>query len=330
MENLIAWQIDLIHWLQALGSWLTAPMEFLSLTGSEQFYLLVAPAIYWCWDTTLGLQTGLFLMLNANINSFIKILLHTARPFWVSTTIKHLAFESSFGLPSGHAQNAAVVWGTIGAYFRKGWLWVLLIGLIFLVGLSRLYLAVHFPHDVLVGWILGIIVLWLFLRLSSPVTAWIKRQSLPTQIGAIFAFSILLILLGFLSRLASSGFALPPEWVDNAASSFPEEDLINPLDISGIVSNAGAFFGLAAGACWLRIHGGFDVSGSAAQRFGRYVLGALGVFLLWFGLGEVFPRGETFIPFLLRFFRYGLVGLWVTAFAPLLFIKIRLAKSIQK
>ena len=57
-----------------------------------------------------------------------------------------------------------------------------------------------------------------------------------------------------------------------------------------------------------------------AQRFGRYVLGVLGVFILWFGLGEVFPRGETWLPFLLRFLRYGLVGLWVTALAPLLFI----------
>lgn len=325
MDNLIAFQIQLIDWLQALGGWLTAPMEYLSLTGSEQFYLLVAPAIYWCWDTTLGLQTGLFLMGNAIINSYIKILLHTARPFWVSTAIKHLAFESSFGLPSGHAQNAAVFWGTVGAYFRKGWLWALLLVLIFLVGLSRLYLAVHFPHDVVVGWLLGIIVLWLFLRLSTPVTAWIKAHSLSTQILAIFTFSLLLILLGFLSRLASSGFELPTAWVDNAASSFPEEDLINPLDISGIVSNAGAFFGLAAGACWIRSRGGFDVSGSAAQRFGRYVLGVLGVFILWFGLGEVFPRGEMWLPFLLRFLRYGLVGLWVTALAPLLFIRIRLA-----
>jgi membrane-associated phospholipid phosphatase len=325
MDNLIALQIQLIQWLQALGDWLTAPMEYLSLTGAEQFYLLIAPAIYWCWDTTLGLQTGLFLMLNANINAYLKILLQTARPFWISTSVKHLAFESSFGLPSGHAQNSTVFWGTVAAYFRKSWLWALLVVLIFFVGISRLYLAVHFPHDVLFGWLVGIIVLWLFLRISAPVTAWIKQRTLSAQILIILAFSLCLILVGFLSRLAVSDFELPPEWVANAASSFPEEDPINPLDISGIVSNAGAFFGLAAGACWLRSLGGFNVSGSAAQRFGRYVLGALGVFILWFGLGEVFPRGETWLPFLLRFLRYGLVGLWVTALAPLLFIRIRLA-----
>jgi membrane-associated phospholipid phosphatase len=325
MENLIAFQIQLIQWLQALGEWLTAPMEYLSLTGSEQFYLLIAPAIYWCWDTVLGLQTGLFLMLNANLNAYLKILFSTGRPFWISASIKHLAFESSFGLPSGHAQNAAVFWGTIGAFFRKSWLWILLIILIFLVGISRLYLAVHFPHDVLIGWLVGALALWLFLRLSKPVTSWIMKRPLSMQILTILVGSLCLILIGFLIRLAVSDFVLPGEWVANAAASFPEEDPINPLDISGIVSNAGAFFGLAAGACWLRILGGFDVSGSAVQRLGRYTLGVLGVFILWFGLGEVFPRGETWLPYILRYLRYGLVGFWVTALAPLLFIKIRLA-----
>lgn len=326
MENLIAFQIQFIHWLQSLGDWLTTPMEYLSLTGSEQFYLLVAPAIYWCWDTVLGVQTGLFLMLNSNFYAYLKILFGTARPFWVSTSIKHLAFESSFGLPSGHSQNAAVFWGTIGAYFRKAWLWVVLILLIFLVGISRLFLAVHFPHDVLVGWLVGGLTLWLFLRLSKPVASWILKRSLSFQIATILVSSLGLILIGILIRLAVSDFTLPSEWVENAAAFFPEEDPINPLDISGIVSNAGAFFGLAAGACWIRSLGGFDISGSALQRLGRYLLGVLGVFILWFGLGEVFPRGDTWLPFVLRFIRYGLVGVWVTALAPLLFIKIRLAK----
>lgn len=326
MDNLIAFQIQMIQWLQALGNWLTTPMEILSFTGAEYFYLLMAPAIYWCWDTVLGLQTGLFLMLNANFNAYLKILFCTARPFWISTSIKHLAFESSFGLPSGHAQNAAVFWGTIGAFFRKAWLWVVLIVLILLVGISRLYLAVHFPHDVLVGWLVGALLLWLFLRLSKPVSEWILQRAFPLQIVTILIFSLCLILIGVLVHTAVADFTVPKEWVSNAAASFPEEDKINPLDISGILSNAGAFFGLAVGACWIRYLGGFDVSGSPIQRLGRYLLGVVGVGVLWFGLGEVFPDGETWLPFLLRFIRYGLVGVWVTALAPIIFIKLRLAK----
>ena len=325
MENLIAFQLQFIHWFQGLGEWLTPIMEFFTFTGVEYFYLLVAPAIYWCWDTKLGLQAGLFLMVNANVNSALKILFCTARPFWVSTSIKHLAFDSTFGLPSGHAQNAVVFWGNIAAYLRKRWLWITLIAVIFLVGISRIYLAVHFPHDVLVGWLVGILMLWLFIRLSGPVTDWTLKLRLRNQILAILAFSLVLILIGFLARLAVSNFEVPGEWVAAAAESFPEEDPINPLDISGFISNAGAFFGLAAGACWIKTLGGYNASGSVAQRFGRYVLGALGVITIYLGLRAIFPQGETWLPYLLRFIRYGLIGLWVTALAPLLFIKIRLA-----
>ena len=325
MEILITLQLQLIQWLQGLGDWLSAPMEILSLTGSEQFYLLVAPAIYWCWDTALGLQIGLFLMISANFNSYLKLLFHTGRPFWVSTAVKGLVYESSFGLPSGHAQNSTVIWGALAAFFWKKWAWIVAVVLIFLVGISRLYLGVHFLHDVLVGWLIGAILLWLLLRISKPITAWVKQRSLLAQIVSVLAFSLGLIIIGYICRSVDANINLPAEWVANAAATFPEEDPINPFSMSGIVSNAGAFFGLAAGAVWIRAQGGFSVSGPVWQRLARYILGTLGVIILWFGLGEVFPRGETWIPFILRFIRYGLVGLWVTALAPLLFIKLRLA-----
>lgn len=328
MENLIAIQLQWIAWLQGLGEWLTKPMEFFSLIGTEYFFLLAAPAIYWCWDTTLGLQAGLLLMVNANLNSYLKIIFHTPRPFWISNTVKPFAFESSFGLPSGHAQNSMAFWGMIGAYFRKRWLWGLVILLVFLIGISRLYLAVHFPHDVLIGWLVGCLILWLFLMISRPIAAWIKQRAFFWQVMIILAFSLFLILFGVLAPLAVSNFELPVEWVNNAASAYPDENPIAPFDISGIVSNAGAFFGLAAGACWLRQQGGFHVKGTLPQLLGRYLIGALGVIALWAGLDRLFPEGVTWLPFIFRYIRYMLVGLWVTALAPMVFIKLRLARKL--
>ena len=329
MENLIALQLQMIEWLQGFGEWLTKPMEFFSLIGTEYFFLLAAPAIYWCWDTTLGLQAGLLLMVNANLNTYLKILFHTPRPFWISKTVKPLAFESSFGLPSGHAQNSMGFWGMIGAYFRKRWLWALVILVIFLIGISRLYLAVHFPHDVLVGWLIGCLAMWIFLMVSRPVAAWIKQRAFILQVIIILAFSLCLIMFGYLSRMAVSDFELPNEWIANAASAYPDEDTIAPFDISGIISNSGAFFGLAAGACWLRIQGGYNTKGTLPQQLGRYLIGALGVFILWAGLDKLFPEGVTWLPYLLRYIRYMLVGLWVSALAPMVFIKLRLARQLS-
>jgi len=81
-----------------------------------------------------------------------KLVFGRARPdLWVS-----LAPETTLSFPSGHAVTSmavAVALITIAWHTRGRWL-VLLCGACFvlLVGLSRLYLGVHFPSDVLAGW----------------------------------------------------------------------------------------------------------------------------------------------------------------------------------
>jgi len=47
-------EIKIVLILQSLGDWLTSPMKFFSFLGSESFYLLVAPVLYWCIDSASG------------------------------------------------------------------------------------------------------------------------------------------------------------------------------------------------------------------------------------------------------------------------------------
>ena len=96
-----------------------------------------------------------------------------------------------------------------------------------------------------------------------------------------------------------------------------------------VVLDAGTLFGLFSGLAWMNTQGGFSARGTAVQRILRYVLGLLGVAILWFGLGTIFPRGDELLPYFLRFVRYSLVGLWISAGAPWLFIRLRLAAGVQ-
>lgn len=57
----------------------------------------------------------------------------------------------------------------------------------------------------------------------------------------------------------------------------------------------------------------------------RYVIGLLGVLVIWYGLGLVFPRGESLLPYVLRFIRFALLGLWVAAGVPIFFMKLKLS-----
>jgi hypothetical protein len=182
----------------------------------------------------------------------------------------------------------------------------------------------HFPGDVLAGWLIGIVLLFAFLKLWDPVGDWLKMKSLKQQVVIAFVVSLLMIAIGFWSAAHLTGYVFPAAWVDNAlrAGSLPE-----PASIAGIFTSAGSLFGLGTGAAWIYSRGGYETSGPLEKRALRYVIGLLGILILWYGLGQVFPRGETLVPLILRYFRYSLVGFWITAGAPWLFFHFKLVRS---
>ncbi|HSB67596.1 MAG TPA: phosphatase PAP2 family protein [Anaerolineales bacterium] len=330
MDSLYTSGLQFITWLQSLGTWLTPVMRIFTFLGNEQFYLLVAPAILWCIDASLGLRMGIFLMINGMLNLAIKVAIHGPRPYWYSSQVNALgAAENSYGAPSGHAQNAVVVWGTLAERIKTRAAWIIAIVLMFLIGLSRLYLAVHFPHDVLLGWLLGFILLWVFLRLEKPVVDWLKKYQVGIQLLVIFLFSLFLILLVALAQLVLRGWSLPIEWVSNAHLAFPDEPEINPLSYHNFLSSAGAFLGLAAGWIWITRLGGYTTRDPWHKLLLRYLLGVVGVLILYVGLGSLFADTETFISYAWRYIRYALIGFWISGFAPWIFVKIKLASSLK-
>lgn len=317
--------IDFVLLIQNLGSWLMQPMLFFSFLGVEAFYLLIAPAIYWCYSTRAGLRVSIYLTLSAGINAIFKILFHMPRPYWYDRRVAALSTETSFGIPSGHSQNAVVVWGSLAASIGKAWAWAAALVLIILISFSRIYLGVHFPIDLIGGWVIGTILLWLLLKFEKPVLSWLNRQSLVSRIAIVFLVSLSLIALAALARLTLGNWEIPVEWIENARAADPSAELINPLALEGIISNAAVFFGLAVGGIWITDRGGFVTRGYWWQLILRYLTGLIGVLAIWLGLGLIFPDGEAAIPIVLRFIRYALVGIWVTGIAPLLFLKLHLS-----
>ena len=323
--------IRLIVVLQSLGASLNPPMRFFSFLGNEEFFLLFMPALYWCLEAAIGLRVGIMLLVSSTLNDVLKLVFRGPRPYFYSTQVKPLAGETSFGVPSGHAQNSAAVWGLLAALVtRKNtslrWLVEsLAVLLVFLIGLSRLFLGVHFPHDVLFGWIIGGLLVWVFLKLEAPIRSRLAHENIQTLLIAMFGASLVMILLGALVKLSLGAWTIPAAWMQNvrqAGSGIPAPD---PLALSGIISNAGALFGLVAGALWLHQRGGFDTSGIWWKRFLRYPAGVAGVVVLWYGMGAIFPRGELLIPYLLRYLRYALVGFWISGLAPVVFMRLGLA-----
>lgn len=319
METILDWGMRAILWLQRLSPTLDNPFKAISLTGSEKFYLLFMPALYWCLDTSLGLRTALILMFSAGLNNALHFGFRAPRPFWLSQEVKALDPYPTFGFPSGHAQNAVSFGGLLAQAQRRRWVGVLAVAWMFLIGLSRVYLAAHFPTDVLVGWLVGAVVLWAFLRWEAPVTRWLKKRSAVEQMLAGFLTSLCLLVPNVLAMWILRNWQMPTAWATNILAHTGK--VPNPLASSDALEGAGIVFGLAAGIVWLARVGGWSIRGSAGQRLARYALGMAGLLLLWFGGGKLFPEQAS-----LLYLRSVLIGLWVSAGAPALFLHLKMAE----
>jgi membrane-associated phospholipid phosphatase len=319
----IVWNIELVInlFLQSLGGWLTLPMQAISALGQEEFFMAVAPALFWCVDAGLGLRLVIMLICSASLNCYVKVLFHAPRPFWFSDQVKPLSMETSFGFPSGHAQNSLSIWGLAGIFVKRGWFWALSAVIVLAVGISRLYLGMHFATDVLGGWLIGAILVALFLGLDAPIVKWLAQRSTLELVGLAGLSSLLLIAFQLLATFPSQNWSMPADWL---ARSNPQHliDQENPFSINGQVTSAGVWFGALLGAILTYRRGGFDTRGSLSVKLARYAAGILGLGLLYLGLAAIMPHTDDLFGQTLRYIRYGLVGFWVTGAAPYLFIRL--------
>lgn len=308
---------------QNLGGWLESLMQAFTFLGNELFFLLIMPALYWSIDPATGFRAGMMLIISGGLNSSLKMLFHSPRPYWIDPQVKAMASETSFGLPSGHSQNSAAIWGMIAASLRKKWAWSVALVVIFLVGISRLYLGVHFLRDVLSGWLIGGLIVILYLVLEAPVSRWLSTRPFGIQLMFSFLFSLVLIGIGLLSQTSRNSFSLPQEWVQNAVAAGAEAP--NPYNLEGVITIAGVAFGFTSGYAWWRHKYGVGLlNATPIKRLARYGLGLLGIVALYFGLNLVFPQEPALMDGIFRFIRYSLIGVWVTAIAPWIFKKLHL------
>lgn len=176
------WEIELIYALQHIfdNGFFVALGSFLTLFGEEIILVGIMGFLYWSYDKEYGKYVGLNVAVATVWNPMIKNVFLRKRPYFVSHKIKCLkpveadadVFDiaaQGYSFPSGHSMNSATVYGSVAVRGKKKWLWAVAVVMPLLVGFSRFYLGVHFPTDVLVGWICGAILIAIFSILHRKI-----------------------------------------------------------------------------------------------------------------------------------------------------------------
>jgi undecaprenyl-diphosphatase len=144
-----AWLPEVARDITSLGSIVVLTMLTLAVVG----YLFLAGTPVVAWLMLLAVFGGIAL------NDLLKLAFARVRPDFVP----HGAQVFTLSFPSGHAALSAIAYLTIGALLARsqpsaaiGLYFMALAALLtVLVGVSRIYLGVHYPTDVLAGWCIG-------------------------------------------------------------------------------------------------------------------------------------------------------------------------------
>ena len=294
MNPVHQWGIDLILHLQAhRGPYLDALFRGISALGGPVRVALL-PFVLWALSYRAGSRLLVTLLFSALGNFSLKEWLAQPRPFDLDPRIGPDRSVSP-GMPSGHAQHSLVEWTLIAYRVSRPWFSWLAIGLVVLIGFSRIWLGLHFPTDVLGGWAVGALILWFYFRFADRIAPVLSGLTTLAQCAIASAASLPFVLAQLLS-----------------------DDRRYILGLGGLL--LGAACGMALYHRWqLRCEGG-----TLAQRALRYLLG-MAVLCLWIGVAGVALKAlHGTLHSVADYAVNAVAGLWLTAVAPLVFGRLGL------
>ena len=289
------WKIlDFFHDINC--DFLTALFYFITEFGAEEIAIVILAAIYFCYNKDIAKTLGYVCINSMMLNSVTKSLFLADRPFQyegkeylrVLDEAKDGATGTSF--PSGHSQSAGALYTSLIILLKNKWIRIISAILLVLVPISRVYLGVHFPGDIVIGLLLGVGTA----LLGTFLISFFKKKGYSLYI--LYSISLIIFL------------------------PFVIFNITNPL-VSATFKAYGLYIGFVLGCLIEEKKVNFDYNVKWYYKLIRIVVGAIIIIGIKSGIKEVFNM-INFIPKnLLDLVRYLLISLVGIGIFPLIFKK---------
>lgn len=299
--------LQIIIWLQGLSELLDPVFLILTQFGGTIFYIMIIVVLYLTVQKRAAILLTYTLLFSGWFNGIIKGIVGLTRPYLAhSMEIRQIDTASGYSFPSGHAQSTGSFWGFLFIYGRdtSNYHYIIPIGivLIVMVPLSRVYLGVHYPSDVLVGLIIGLGFGLLAATYYSEIFTWFQNQT--TLIQVLLAIFVPIGMLSFsLGTTILAG---------------------NSIQIQSDSELPGAILGISLGLIVdaKKIH--FEVKTAKWSMYIlRAILGLIIVGIFYLGIGTIFSfLKDTDFEFIREFTRLAVVGFVAVTLNPWLITKI--------
>jgi membrane-associated phospholipid phosphatase len=193
----LAPSMNAVRWLQSHLGPEVHPF-FLGVTFLGASAVLWGLLALYCWlvEPRFGRRLAIVFALSILTNQTLKEIFGTARPYDLDAALStDWARRTGMGpgFPSGHASNAATFWFAFAFRCGRLTLWLAAAAIVGLVALSRLYLGVHLPVDVLGGLVLGCLFAWVAGGWSGPRAAWTLNRRIGIPLLGIAGLALALL-----------------------------------------------------------------------------------------------------------------------------------------
>ena len=292
--------MELLHYFASVRTpFLTALFQCFTLFGEELVVIIVLCLLYWCFDKDLAYKVSFGFFLSGLLVQGAKVTFRIDRP-WIAdpqfeAVERAMETATGYSFPSGHTQGAFALYGTLGLSCSRKWqstLWFLLAcG----VGVSRLYLGVHTPLDVLGAAVITLLSIFFVHLLFRK-----NRIHEHTLLVSCILFALSAAVLVYVFTLYHNG-------------------VVDAANAADCCKAAGAGLGFAVGYYLEHTYIRFDPKeGGVLWQVCKLAAGFAVALLLKSGLkyvlGESLPADSA---------RYFLVVLWIIAVFPLCFQKLK-------